>query len=641
MTLRTVCKELFRTPIRTLLFLLLLTLSTALLVLGANLYISCQAAREEVSANYKTVGTIEQKADSAEEPGPDDPVVYLPWYDPYAKYTVTLPDDLFDGLPTKRPVENRPTILTTAETHPTWDPDQTLDVETPVRLWPFQIITFRVLEDVDSGDEEFMEQFSQLITYSDISFYAPIEVLSVNGEARPKPLEAFLQWPRTETDPVVLKTGIEYIAAANVHSDGNGGTACFVTRLSEATRLEKGGMDYAYADQIVYENNGAFAASDMAKDMAAFMESSKRLVAMENRLVVTVPTQSLDLLDPFYQGKVSIKSGREITQEEFDSGAKVCMLSEDFLTPIGDPDNPDHLNLLSVGDKIDLHWYGSIYGSPPSSISSSMDWATAPQNGASYEEAASGEYEIVGIYYSDMMGMDYETGGFTNFGAYEIILPSASYDFDTLPLMQGGPLQKGCCSFELENGTGNDFLKALEKLEYSDLLKASLSDQGYGAIAKGLDAIALLAAILLLAGGASAFCLLLFFVYLQIARRQREAAIQISLGAGKGRSAAFLLLSVLLVATVGITAGAALGHVVTGTVSSQVYAQGAESGFSREYSDQFEASHDKDFTYNGEAQWPRSLLAGLSALGTALALSAAFTASSLSKEPLEQLTRKD
>ena len=91
----------------------------------------------------------------------------------------------------------------------------------------------------------------------------------------------------------------------------------------------------------------------------------------------------------------------------------------------------------------------------------------------------------------------------------------------------------------------------------------------------------------------------------------------------------------------GITAGAALGHVVTGTVSSQVYAQGAESGFSREYSDQFEASHDKDFTYNGEAQWPRSLLAGLSALGTALALSAAFTASSLSKEPLEQLTRKD
>lgn len=645
MTLRTVCKELARTPVKTLLFLLLLALSTALLVMGVNLYVSCQAAREQVSANYKTVGTIQQKADSTLELEDEYAQMLMDsmgWYDPYAEFTVTLPDGLFDGLPTKLPVENRPSILTTAENHPVFDLEETLDVETPHRIRPYKIITFRMLMDVDTDDAEFMGQFDRLRQYSQVHFSAPVEVLSINGEACPKPMHAEMLWPTVDMEQhIVLAQGVEYTAASTVYSEDDGTLTCYLGKMGEAVRLEKGGMDIEYADRIVYENGPGFAGSDMEKGMGAFIESSKRLEAMENRLFITVPTRSLDLLGPFYQDEVSIKSGRKITQEEFESGAKVCMISEDFLAPGGDPENPDFLNILSVGDKIDLHWYGSLYGSSPAQVSPMMEWINITQAGASFEEAGGGEYEIVGIYYSGMTGMDYETGGFLNFGAYEVIVPSTSYDFESLPIMQGGPLTEGCCSFELENGTGDAFLKAVEQLEYSDLIKVTLHDQGYSSVAKGLDSIALLAVILLLAGGASSFCLLLFFVYLQIARRQREAAIQISLGAGRRRSAAFLLLSVLLVACVGIAAGGVLGHVVTDRVSGEVYAQGAQSGFSREYSDQFEASADKAFAYDGRATWQRSLLAGAAALGTAFVLAGAFTAGSLSKEPLEQLTRKE
>lgn len=646
MTLRTVCKELVRTPVRTLLFLVLLVLATALLVLGVNLYASCQAAREQVSDTYKTVGTIRQKPDSAREADQEGTASFmssLSWYDPDALYTVVLPDGLFDGLPTMLPVENRPSVFSTAAYVPSVGKGQgkTADLRTPARVNAYRIVTFRVLEDADTEDEEFMARFDQVRSYGWVNFAVPVEMLSINGEACENPLKATLQWPIMESgEPVVLRQGVEYIAALSYYYDSYaGGYTCEPVRLSKAVALQKGGVELEYAGGIVYEVDEGFEGSEAARQLEDELDACRRLADMADRAFITVPTRSLDLLDPFYQDRVLIRSGRRITEEEFESGAKVCMISKDFLD-VNDPDNPDYINLVRVGDKLSLTWYGAMYGAP-AEISPDTGMLSAPQTGGSYEPAGGGEYEIVGVYSTDMQGMDYQTGGFTNLGAMEVIVPSTSFDFDSLPILSGGPLSQGACSFQLENGKGEPFLKAVEGLEYSELLQVTLNDQGYTAVAKGLDAISLLAVILLLAGGASALCLLLFFVYLQIARREREAAILLSLGAGRRRGAAFLLLSVLLVAAVGIAAGTLLGHAVTDRVSAQVYAQAKESGFSREYSDQFEASRDVDFAYDGRARWPRSLGAGLAALGAAAALSAAFTAAALGREPLELLTRKD
>lgn len=644
MTIRTVCKELVRTPMKTVLFLVLLALSTALLVLGVNLYVSCQAAREQVSLNYKTVGTIEQKADSIQdidEETAESIIRYFPWEDPYAKYTVTLPEGLFDGLPTKYPVENRPTLITTADIYSQFKPDEAARVETPKRIYPVDVLTFTPLEDIDSADENFMSRFESLRRYGLADFSLSAQITAINGEALDRPQQYTLYWPAGETELVTLKAGTEYISAAIPgYSDGDG-SIYSLTRASGTTAISKGGMEYEIAEHVAYENTPEFAQTQVAQWLDELSLSSQNLHDMEYNTVITVPTQSLDLLDPFYQDKVTMRQGREITQEEFDTGAKVCMISEDFLYGGPDAANPDFLNFVNVGDKLRLNWHGAVYGEGPAQVSTRLDSISITQGTCTYEIAGTEEYEVVGLFASTMTGMDYENGGLTNLGNYQIIVPSASFDFESIPIVSGGPIKQGACSFELENGTGGAFLDALEKLEYSDLIQVSLSDQGYSAIAKGLDAISLLAMILLLAGGASALCLLLFFVYLQIARREREAAIQISLGAGRRRSAAFLLLSVLLVAVVGIAAGTVLGHQVTDQVSTQVYTQAKESGFSREYSDQFEASQDKEFVYDGRAQWPRSLGAGLSALGAGLVLSIAFTANSLRKEPLEQLTRKD
>lgn len=628
MTVRTVLKEMRRTPGRTVLFLLLLALSTALLVLGLNLYASCRLAWGQVSQNYRTVGTIKQKPDGVRELGEEEPFYSQDQLD---VYSVHIPEDAFDSLPTKLPVENRPCVVTTGEIYSGILDGGSMAFDFPFRAMPPYVITFMVDEVMDSTDPAFLERHASVTA----KFDAKMNVLTVNGEAMTDEIYTGcgLHWPFNNGD-VYLEPGKEYIAYA---SRGYSGSPGFILYgMAKPTDIGKNKMEYREFDQVVYEYTPEFMGTEEGEYFQYLIDAGQTIQEISQQVCITVPTQSLALLDPFYRGDVTIKYGREITQEEFDTGAKVCMIPEEFRG------NEEHLNLVDVGDKIRLDFRGAAYNYAPGTLSGDPGFMNVPLSNTTLDIEGSEEYEVVGIYYTAAAGMDYRTGlGGMNLGSLEIIVPSKSYDFDSLSILAGGPLDPACVSFELENGTASDFLLAVEGLEYGGLLQVTINDQGYNAIAKGLDAISLLAWILLLSGGASALCLLLFFVYLQIARRQREAAIQLSLGAGRGRCAVSLLLGAMLVALVGIGAGAMLGHLVTGQVSHQVYSQAKESGYSREYSDQMEASLDKAFDYEGSAAWPITLGAGLGALGTALALSAGFTAHALSKEPLEQLTRKE
>ena len=54
-------KQLLRTPVKAVLFFLLMTAATALLVLGANLWAQTQAQIDAVEKQFTTLGTVEQK----------------------------------------------------------------------------------------------------------------------------------------------------------------------------------------------------------------------------------------------------------------------------------------------------------------------------------------------------------------------------------------------------------------------------------------------------------------------------------------------------------------------------------------------------------------------------------------------------
>ena len=408
-------------------------------------------------------------------------------------------------------------------------------------------------------------------------------------------------------------------------------------------------MEQVSADQVAYELTPDFWDTDVGKAFLRYQENID-LFTREygvSPLFPTVPTNSLSLLDPFYRGTASVKYGREITAAEFASGAKVCMVPETLARDLesSGEGNGEFSNYLEVGDTIDLTWYGACYGVTTSSLFPGRGSGGAEFFSAQpLTQTAGGEYEIVGIYSEDAAGFtsdaDLYTSATAKLGYNQVIVPAASFGFDSLPTLLGGPLDDANVSFQLENGTAGEFMAAVEQSEYRDYLSVTINDKGFTSVKKGLDAVSLAAALLLGAGAVSALCLLVFFVYLQIGRKKREAAIQVSLGTKRRQAAAFLLCSVLLAAALAIAAGAAGGYVVTGKVSGEIYQQGTASGFSREYSDLFDASQDQEYAYDGSPSPQATAGAGLALFFTGAALSIGFAAYVLKQEPMALLTQE-
>lgn len=630
MTIRNALKELIRTPGKTFFFLLLLALSAAMLTVGANLYGNNAAARKEVEGRYRTVGTIRQMPDGTSTVGITDIFTGTVNLTDSPEYTTVIPEDAFAGLPAKLPVENRPSVVTTGVRADGETLQSRLSVQRSF------VYTFIPNEDVDSTDEAFLDVHKR----AGSDFYFSAVILTENGE-KMDPLQnrrdVYLPWGTSSAYTVRLKKGVEYAALGVPSYDAAGNKRIDLVSAFQSQKAGKTYLEYESFRQIAFENTPEFAESEEGKALFSYIDVSRQ-TAEEFPLggILTVPTASLSLLDPFYAGNVTMKSGREITEEEFQSGARVCLVPESLATdPLGSPEE-NYSNYLEAGDKITLNWRGAIYGTAPYTIAPTYGYFNV-----SYMEdipkSEPVEYEIVGVYATNSVGYG---GSELNLGNYEIIVPSASYDFDSVPILYGGPLQPGCCSFELENGGGEAFMNAFRQLGF-DTLQVEISDQGYTVIAKGLDAVSLVALILLLAGGISSLCLLLFFVYLQIARRKREAAIRASLGAGKRRCAAGLLCGVMLVAILGVCAGTLGGHLVSSQVSQKVYEQAASSGYSRDYSDQFETSQDLEFAFDTAASLGLSLGAGGVSLAVALVLALGFTFQALKPEPLELLTQKE
>lgn len=643
MCLKNTLKQLLRTPVKTVLFAVLIALSCALLVCGLNLWQNSSRARAEIDETYVTRGTLTQMADvtnSVRVPSSDGTVAY----EDVPSFTLEIAEDAFDGLPTKIPVENRPLIYTKGIR-----PDEK-DVLTQTHGMALNALVFTPVEDFSAEDfDKYIGELGSSLYRNNLTA-VKADVISFDGKERSdQVLLVFSKYNFPEG--MVLKAGTPYFCLAGASrtqrlEDGY----LFLTSVSKS--LEKATASNVvfgeYTDYF-YEYTEDFWDTD---DGRAIRTNLDNAALLQSNTFFTLPTNSLDLLASWYNKSMKLKQGREITREEFDSGAKVCMVPENLLNDSSD--ESAYANYLRIGDKVSLSFLGQVYGLRPIQMGEGYVESSQLINGEPISPTEGGEYEIVGTYEvgKPLTGGDYGTFTYANgdgtYSTYDtyvtstedvctnmVIVPMKSLDTSAVKTVYGGPLIASNTSFILENGSLNEFMDALNRLDCAEYLQVSITDMGYSSVRKGIDAVALVSKILFFAGAVSTLFLLIFFVYLQIARSRREAAIQISLGSTKRQSAAMLLLSVLLVSVVGVCAGTLGGHLVTGEVSRQVFTRARESGYSRDYSDQLESSQDLEYTYHGEADPAGSALAGASVFLISAALSAGFAHAALKKEPLE------
>ena len=323
-----------------------------------------------------------------------------------------------------------------------------------------------------------------------------------------------------------------------------------------------------------------------------------------------VMTQDISLIPAWFEDGMFLNEGRMITPEEYQSGAKVCMVSATLAFQQG----------WKIGDALELHLYKDtgVIDTPKDGILNATLLITdyMKDNGGFFEEDT---YQIVGIFAQKEI---VDQGG-----AAEAVLHNpinAIYiPENAAPNAPKCPMQAGVVTIELKNGSINAFNAAVEELGLTESkageyeYRFTCFDQGYGKIAGGLQEMHRNAKILL---GLSAVLMLVTMVltaFLFSRQHKHSAGILRMLGGSKRQAFTAILACAATVVTAGGIVGTALGGALTQSVGGGIMgdvesaavelATGASLGL--------------------------TILSGLGCMVLFLALTAIFTATYIGKEP--------
>ena len=272
---------------------------------------------------------------------------------------------------------------------------------------------------------------------------------------------------------------------------------------------------------------------------------------------------SLELLPSWHKKTNVLRDGREITPEEFESGAPVCMISKEFAGRNG----------LKVGDKVNMPFVCAMYrdissiGGRPHASFSLLD-----ADGEFYEPFFEQEYEVVGLIDClEMYGI--ESGQDT------LIIPAKSVTAsDDNNIAYYTPMTSFTASFQIPNGTIQQFNAALkEHVPEAGRLNITYDDRGYSEIRKSLDNSRAMALLLLLAGIMAALSIVALLLYFFVVKEKKRTAIEHSLGMTKSQCRVSLLAGLIMLTVFSACAGSVCGTLALDKVREpQVTASTAE-----------------------------------------------------------------
>jgi ABC-type antimicrobial peptide transport system permease subunit len=344
-----------------------------------------------------------------------------------------------------------------------------------------------------------------------------------------------------------------------------------------------------------------------------------------------IPTNKTGLLMDFHQGNVSISQGRDITQEEYSRGEKVCIVPQGFAGR----------NELKVGDKINLQLYFADYNRSASltyypSGGINLLFTLLNAKGEAYPVFEDSNYEIVGIY-SGTNQNNNPTGYEMGYNA--VVIPSESVkNSDENNIADFGPMKGYTTSFQIPNGTTKEYMEKFQALGI-DNLEISFYDGGYEKLASGMENLKMVALILVAVSGVTTLAILFFFIYLFITKQKKRTAIERSLGMSKKECILSMLYGILGVISLGAMAGSFLGFKITGVVMAD--SVGGEELYSTAFSNWVNNS-DKMAKLSTSGTWNNPIipiLLSLIVILVAIFISFLFIKNNLRAEPLGLLSK--
>ncbi len=327
-------------------------------------------------------------------------------------------------------------------------------------------------------------------------------------------------------------------------------------------------------------------------------------------------TDDIELIPAWYEDVMFLNEGRMITEEEYQSGAKVCMVSA----------KQAELQGWQIGDTLDMHLYSFNYYTDEAIL-------TAPDfvrpsgylSPPTYLKDCGGffaedTYEIVGIYGQKEFADFGETAEEVFYNPWNAIYIPAN----AAPNAPEGPIQPSLLTIHLKNGSINEFKAAVEKMGLTDQvpgeyeIKFSYLDQGYGKIKDSLIELNRNAKLLL---GLSSVLLLVTMIlmsFLFAQQHKHSAGILRMLGGSKKQAFVAILTCAAVVVAAGGIVGTVLGGALTQSVGASILGDTAASA---------------TVELATGASPVLTALSGVGCMALFLLLTAIFTSTYMGKEP--------
>jgi len=592
-------KHLFRTPVKTLLFFLLITACTVFLVMGAALLVQANAQIEAAKREFVTLGTIEQKPDHI-----DKKVLYnsclAEWGSSQGLHAESLgvatyrelvtPEMLdFEGAEYVQKPVMRPNYIA-------YLPDRSKSFTHSSEM--VQVSEFTVKEILD--DKSMLVEIEKFLYLYKADGKIGLKQLQF-GEEVGDEIKVCLH---NQPDPQKFQVGKRYIGTLEFDWDYTPGdfdyweesdprirekrmalvAGPFSTQVDADTRMpiegenipsannlwvQDGAWEFlqplqwhsgapwfselVYADEVT---DGFYEEGGRGELWLNWAEGFKREFKDQQTFPV-VPVDDLQLFPSFHDKEAIITSGRAITAEEFAAGEKVCLLTRTFAAQ----------NHLKVGDKLSLSLLYSMYGTYPipEVIVSDFSGMCSPLNaqGQLYEPFWECEYEVVGLYdlpfdeefHQWLWSPEHEIMGNT------IIIPAKSVEAsDENNIAYYAPMNADHTSFIIPNGTIEEFDKKLhEAVPQADMLNITYDDNGYSDVVQSLNNAKLSSLILFLVALFASLAIVILLLYFFVAKEKKRTAVERSLGMTRRQCKTSLVAGILILTIVGAVLGSVGG----------------------------------------------------------------------------------
>ena len=381
--------------------------------------------------------------------------------------------------------------------------------------------------------------------------------------------------------------------------------------------------------------------------MGRYYQQSAQASDFAGNSLTAITTSDLSMIPAWSNGYITLKNGRLFTQEDYDQGNRVCLISQDLLERMD----------WEIGDTLDLSFYETAY---TLSFSVKNQFSTFyPYLYDSLEDVSSGmattlprdhvfdenTFTIIGTYDGNVYWREEHDSDFQRSMHWLMMLvPESSVQNQPTP-----KLSPYHTTLRIEPLMVQKFLAAaqssglMEEQEYGYQMGLTVDDHGLSKMVAGLESLQQISRLTLVLSVVTAGLAVLVLAIVHLLQSRRQVAAMRSLGMRRAPAAMCLLVGILLAGLLGAAAGGAIGGALSARVTQRIVDTAQEESLDASFSAAAVTSGDgeDDFQLNAAADPRQSWLAAGSVFGALVILAGALFLREAGKPPLLLLGVKE